>query len=328
MFTINDDMSIYVTRGDVAFFTVTADNNGVKYKFKPGEVVRFKVTDKKACENVAFYKDFPITSETENVEILLTEEETKIGDVISKPTDFWYEVELNPFSNPQTILGYDDNGPKIFILFPEGGEQEKEPIDPEDIPVVDSKLDTTSTRPVENQAIARAVVELETEVRNTNLRFDTMATLKEGSTTGDAELADIRVAFDGRLYGSAGNAVRGQIRQLSNKVDAAVADFTTPIQEAIASAENAKVSTDEAKVAEVAAKQSASEAEVSAVLAAERENGAKASEEACLGALEEVKLRTVKTEFAVDFATGHILIDAPAFEFAINVKGHLEWGVR
>ena len=144
MFVLNDDLSIYATRGDIVFFTVSAEDKGEVYTFKAGDVVRMKIFGKKKAEDVVLEKDFPITADTENVEILLTAEDTKIGKVISKPTDYWYEVELNPMSNPQTIIGYDEDGPKVFKLFPEGADIPAFMPTPEDIPFIDSELDLTS----------------------------------------------------------------------------------------------------------------------------------------------------------------------------------------
>ena len=122
MFKVNDDLSIYCTRGDAVGFNVAAENNGIEHIFQSGDVVRLKVFEKKACNKVILQKDFNAVGNTTKVEIELTSEDTKIGDPISKPVDFWYEVELNPLTSPQTIIGYDEDGPKVFRLFPEGGE--------------------------------------------------------------------------------------------------------------------------------------------------------------------------------------------------------------
>ena len=123
MFQINEDLSIYATRGDIVFFSVTADENGENHVFQNGDIVRFSVYGKKDAEHVLMKKDFHVFEDTENVEIFLEAQDTRFGDVISKPTDYWYEVELNPDDEPQTIIGYDENGAKIFRLYPEGNPE-------------------------------------------------------------------------------------------------------------------------------------------------------------------------------------------------------------
>ena len=178
MFTVNtDDLSIYATRGDTVFFTVSAEENGIPYTFKAGDVLRMKIFQKKNAANVVMEKLFPVTADTERFTILLTEEDTKIGEVISKPVDYWYEIELNPFTNPQTVIGYDEFGAKIFKLFPEGKDSEDPEIEPEDIPVVDDQLDMTSPRPVRNRAIASAIVNLEAAYELTKQEVSNLASL-------------------------------------------------------------------------------------------------------------------------------------------------------
>lgn len=124
MFKINNDKSIYLTRGDIANILVTADMpDGSVYEFKQGDVVRFKVFKRRDCGCVEIQKDVVATGGETGITIPLTGEETKIGDIISKPANYWYEVELNPDTAPQTLIGYDEDGEKVFRLFPEGSER-------------------------------------------------------------------------------------------------------------------------------------------------------------------------------------------------------------
>lgn len=205
MFVVNDDLSIYVTRGDEAFFSVSADDNGEPFVFRAGDVVRFKVFGKKDAENVVLQKDFAVTDDTTAVEVILSGKDTRIGDTISKPVDYWYEVEVNPDTNPKTIIGYDEDGAKVFRLFPEGKDLDVPETDPEDIPVVDTKLDLTSPRPVENRVVAKAILQLESKVKPSipSFRFGTkdFADVALNVRTTIVEMDDSALVVPGSEYG-------------------------------------------------------------------------------------------------------------------------------
>ena len=123
MFRIDGDKTIHLTRGDIANISVSADfEDGTPYTFKMGDVVRIKVFKKKDCESVMLKKDVVVTEESTSVSIYLGKEDTKLGEVISKPNTYWYEIELNPSTMPQTIIGYDEDGEKQFVIYPEGSD--------------------------------------------------------------------------------------------------------------------------------------------------------------------------------------------------------------
>lgn len=166
MFTVNEDLSIYATRGDIVFFSVSAEDDGVPYHFQPGDIVRMTIYGKKDAEYVVLQKDFPVTENAETVTIYLDEKDTKIGKPISKNKDYWYEIVLNPDTAPQTIIGYDEDGAKVFRLFPEAEELDDYEPEEEDFPVVDEELDMTSPRPVSNSAITSAVFRIMGDMEN------------------------------------------------------------------------------------------------------------------------------------------------------------------
>ena len=124
MFAIKEDKSIHLTRGDVADIIVSAvTGDGEAYTFQPGDVVRFRVVQKADYCVIHLEKTQTVAESAAQVTISLDKEDSRFCDVINRPVDFWYEVELNPDTVPQTIVGYDEDGPKIFRLYPEGCDQ-------------------------------------------------------------------------------------------------------------------------------------------------------------------------------------------------------------
>ena len=94
---------------------------------------------------------------------------------------------------------------------------------------VNERIDETNERIDEtNERIDGVNAQLSQEIVETNeqlsqeidverKRIDNFNTLKDGSTTGDAELADIRIGHNGATYPNAGTAVREQIKQVASK---------------------------------------------------------------------------------------------------------------
>lgn len=243
MFLAEEDLTLHITRGDAGEITVraideTTDGSETPYIFKAGEVLRLTVCEKKNCSNVVLQKDFPVLKDAETVTLALEEADTKIGDTISKPVDYWYEIELNPFTEPQTIVGYDEDGAKIFRLYPEGKDIEVIPPTPEEIGVIDKELDLTSERAIQNQAVARAVVQLESTVEKNNetateglaetnnkiTSLDAELVVERNritnlttSMTSDSELLDARVGYNGEIHPSVGESIRTQVGDIENR---------------------------------------------------------------------------------------------------------------
>ena len=122
MFIIDEDgTTLKVTRGQSGTITFGAlTPEGEPYTFQVGDVLRLNVTKVNKENSVVMSVDTIIQEETTEATISITSFYSKIGTVINKPTDYWYDIELNPDSAiAQMLLGYDDEGPKIFKLYPE-----------------------------------------------------------------------------------------------------------------------------------------------------------------------------------------------------------------
>lgn len=57
---------------------------------------------------------------SEKPELPLTEADTKKFPLTNKPVTYWYDIVLN---DKYTVIGYDENGAKKLIVYPEAEEE-------------------------------------------------------------------------------------------------------------------------------------------------------------------------------------------------------------
>lgn len=116
MFKIEEN-KIHLTRGDCCTISLNVED----YSFKVGDIVTFCLYNKRALnKQPVSKKSITLEQDTDNVDIELTSLDTKIGEMKNTPVEYWHEIELN---DKQTLIGYDEDGAKILILYPEGANE-------------------------------------------------------------------------------------------------------------------------------------------------------------------------------------------------------------
>ena len=136
MISIGDDgKTIYLTRGDITdkyhkiafyypIFNLTTQKEE-NYVFKLTDKIAFVVKEKKGYTKTEVLRiektiaEMGYTEPTTTPEIQLTSEDSKAFDLVDKRKVYWYDIVLN---DNTTILGYDNDGAKELIVFPEANE--------------------------------------------------------------------------------------------------------------------------------------------------------------------------------------------------------------
>lgn len=137
MIAIGEDrQTLYLTRGDVtdrfhklAFYYPIynfATKKEEKYRFQLTDKITFVVKEKKGYTKTEVLRIEKTIAEmghiepTEYPEIEITEEDAKAFDLLDKKKTYWYDIVLN---DTTTILGYDVDGAKKLVVFPEAEEE-------------------------------------------------------------------------------------------------------------------------------------------------------------------------------------------------------------
>lgn len=113
MLKIDLDGTISINRGDTGTITVTA-NDG-EYEFQPGDVITLRIFEKKGYDKEPFLKkSIEVSKIADEVDIILTEDDTLFCQETNKGITYWYSISLNE----DVIVGYDEDGAKQFIIYP------------------------------------------------------------------------------------------------------------------------------------------------------------------------------------------------------------------
>lgn len=118
----NDKTTIKCTRGDKGSITIRKKTKeGTIEQFYKDDVVIFSIKNNFGENAPILRKKIVVTENCDSVTFSFDKNDTSIGELISKPTKYQYDVAIN---EDMTILGYDEEGAKIFMLFPEGSNDE------------------------------------------------------------------------------------------------------------------------------------------------------------------------------------------------------------
>ena len=102
----------------------------------------------------------------------------------------------------------------------ENAPSQETPLDADNLNRMDEAIDTIVREVVYVRSLITAnKSSADAALATLAARITAIASLDEGSTTGDAELVDARIGYDGTVYASAGTAVREQVTELHDLIE-------------------------------------------------------------------------------------------------------------
>ena len=111
------DNTIEITRGNSLALDVSVQDGQDDYIFQEGDKVGIAIYNRNALnQDPVASKTVTANAGTTTTQITLTSDEMKIGTMQNRAVTYWYEITLNG----ETVLGFDENGAKKLILYPEG----------------------------------------------------------------------------------------------------------------------------------------------------------------------------------------------------------------
>ena len=117
MFEVENNV-IHVSRATKGVITLGIPG----YVFNVGDTIELRIYKKKGLDELPV-KNIEKTVEEagEYIDIVLTCEDTDIGEPVNKMVEYWYEIELN---DEETVIGFDKDGAKVLNLYPKGVEKD------------------------------------------------------------------------------------------------------------------------------------------------------------------------------------------------------------
>ena len=114
---IDEKNNLTHTRGDKGSIKLS----NIKGTFKKGDTFKFSIVKKGNYDDVVFRKEFKVLEDCNEFYLTFSNDEMRFCEPINKEKEFYYEIDMN---DDTTLIGYDENKDKKFILYPEAVKKE------------------------------------------------------------------------------------------------------------------------------------------------------------------------------------------------------------